>query len=396
MPIYSHSQLSVYEQCPLKYKLRYRDKIKRVIESIESFLGSRVHETLQKCYDDLRFNKVNSLANLLAYYNNIWRKNWNASIIITKEELTQEHYRILGEKLIGTYYARYAPFNSDITIGVEMNIRFSLDEENKYRLTGYIDRLSRTQDDLYEIHDYKTSSYLPPQEEIDKDKQLALYHVGIQKKWPDIRNINLVWHYMAFDRELVSHRSPEAITSLVEDTKKLIDEIESARDFPPHESSLCNWCEYPDLCPLRKHIFKVEALPSNEYLSEPGVVLVNKYAVLKSEKEEIENEMNKVKEAIFDYAIKEELDVIKGSGHKIRVKFDEKLKFPGKQDAERQKLDAIIKEAGKWNEVSDLNTTALTDVVENKLWDKDLIDKVLKYGRIEGSSSIHLLKLPDV
>ena len=27
MPIYSHSQLSTYEQCPLKYKLCYEDKI---------------------------------------------------------------------------------------------------------------------------------------------------------------------------------------------------------------------------------------------------------------------------------------------------------------------------------------------------------------------------------
>jgi hypothetical protein len=40
MPIYSHSQLSTYEGCPLKYKLRYRDKIKREQEGIEAFTGS--------------------------------------------------------------------------------------------------------------------------------------------------------------------------------------------------------------------------------------------------------------------------------------------------------------------------------------------------------------------
>ncbi|MBN2186845.1 MAG: PD-(D/E)XK nuclease family protein [Dehalococcoidia bacterium] len=37
MPIYSHSQLSMYEGCPLKYKLRYRDRIKRDIEGVEGF-----------------------------------------------------------------------------------------------------------------------------------------------------------------------------------------------------------------------------------------------------------------------------------------------------------------------------------------------------------------------
>jgi len=69
MPIYSHSQLSKYEECPLKYKLYYKDRIRRETEGIESFLGLMVHETLRKCYDDLRFTKVNSLSDLLAYYN---------------------------------------------------------------------------------------------------------------------------------------------------------------------------------------------------------------------------------------------------------------------------------------------------------------------------------------
>ena len=221
MPIYSHSQLSMYEECPLKYKLRYRDRIKRDIEGVEGFLGSMVHETLKKCYDDLRFTKINSLSNLLAYYNKIWQENWHDSIIITRQELTQEHYRVLGEKLIGTYYKRYSPFDSDITIGTEMGLNFALGDEKKYRMTGYIDRLSRTEDGVYEIHDYKTSAYLLSQEQVDNDRQLALYHIGVQKKWPDIKSIRLIWHYLAFDRELVSYRTPEAISNLVQDTKEL-------------------------------------------------------------------------------------------------------------------------------------------------------------------------------
>ena len=395
MPIYSHSQLSMYQDCPLKYKLRYRDRIKRDVEGIEAFLGSRVHETLQKCYKDLRFTRVNSLDDLLAYYNKVWQENWHDSIVITRQELTQEHYRALGEKLIETYYKRHAPFDSEITIGTEMGLNFSLDDENKYRMTGYIDRLSRTQDDVYEIHDYKTSAFLPSQEDADNDRQLALYHVGIQKRWPDIKNIRLIWHYLAFDTELVSYRTPEAISSIIEDTRNLIDEIESARDFPPRESGLCGWCEYPDLCPLRKHFVKVEALPVNEYLNEPGVVLVNKYAALRNEAKQIDKEIEKVREAILDYARSEEVEVIKGSDYKARVRFDEKLKFPGKNDVGRLELDAIIKEAGMWPEVSQLDTTSLIRVIEDRLWSKDLIEKVIKYGRIETSGSIYISNLKN-
>lgn len=395
MPIYSHSQLSKYEECPLKYKLYYKDRIRRETEGIESFLGLMVHETLRKCYDDLRFTKVNSLSDLLAYYNKIWRENWHDSIFVTRKDLTPEHYRALGKKLIETYYERYSPFDSDITIGTEVSLNFPLDEDNKYRMRGYIDRLSRTQDGAHEIHDYKTSAYLPSQEDADKDRQLGLYHIGIQKRWPDVENIRLVWHYLAFDRELVSHRTSEAISNLAQDTIRLIDEIESARDFPPRESRLCDWCEYPDLCPRRKHFFMVEALPVNEYLNEPGVVLVNKYAALKNEKARIEEDMEKVKEAILDYSKREGVEVIKGSDYKAKVRFGERLKFPGKSDAERPELDKAIKEVGRWDEVSQLDIALLTHVIEAELWSKDLIDKVMKYGRIEESDSVHISKLKD-
>ena len=395
MQVYSHSQLSTYEQCPLKYKLHYRDRIKRDIEGIEGFLGTIAHETLKKCYDNLRFSKVNTLADLLAYYNKIWQENWHDSILITKHDLTQDNYRARGEEMIKGYYERYSPFDSDITIGTEMNLNFALDELNKYRMTGYIDRLSRTRGNTYEIHDYKTSAHLPGQQDVDSDRQLALYHIGIQKKWPDITDVRLIWHYLSFDTELVSCRSPEALSNLVQDTRNLIDEIATSLVFPPKESPLCDWCEYPDLCPLRKHPTMVAALPANEYLNEPGVVLVNKYAAFKNEGARIKTEMDRVREAILDYARKEGTEVINGSDCRARVKFDQRLKFPGKNDMERQELDETIKEAGKWEEVSQLDTTALSNAVENNLWDKGLIDSVKQYGSIEASNSIHISKLKE-
>ena len=370
-------------------------RLSRDIEGVEAFLGSRVHDTLKKCYDDARLTKVNSLNDLFSYYDNIWQKNWHDSIVITKKDLTQEHYQALGKKMIETYYQRYTPFDSDMTIQTEMRLNFTLDDENKYRLLGYIDRLSRTTNGIYQIHDYKTSAHLPSQEDADNDRQLGLYQIGVRKKWPDINNIKLIWHYVAFDRELISSRSDEAISKLVLETTRLIDEIDSATDFPPKESGLCDWCEYPDLCPMRKHFYTVEALPMNEYLSEPGVVLVNKYAELKEKASEIEEELGKVKEAIFDYARREQVEMIKGSDRKVRVKFDGKLRFPGKNEAERQELEETIKSSGKWMEVSQLDTTVITRIVESGLWDKELIDEVMKYGRIEKTSSIYLSKLKD-
>lgn len=393
MPVYSHSQLKTHEDCPRKFRLRYIERIKREKQGVEAFMGTMVHDTLQKCYEDARRARLNTLPDLLCHYESNWRKDWNAEILITREGLTEDHYFSLGRKLISDYYERFAPFDSDITIGTEMLVNFSLDGGERYKMRGYIDRLSRTADGAHQIHDYKTSAHLPAQQEADSDRQLALYDLGIRQKWPDIGDVRLVWHYLAFDRDLVSARSGDDLSRMVADTKRIIDEIECAVDHPPRESALCAWCEYPDLCPQRKHLVLVEALPVNSFLSEPGVLLVNRYVELRDKEKQIAEEMDLVKEAIVEYACREGVAAIRGSGHVARVKLGEKLKFPGKNDPQREELDSAIMEAGKWMEVSQLDVPALAKAVENKLWDADLIGRVEGFGLVESTSTIHVSKL---
>jgi len=395
MPTYSHSRLSTYENCPYQFKLTYIDRIKREREGIEAFLGNRVHETLKKCYDDIRRTKLDTIDELFSYYENLWQKNWHDDIVINRQDLTAEHYRNLGRKMLETYYQRYAPFSVDVTIGTELMLNFALNEKKKYRLTGLVDRLARAPDGIIWIHDYKTSAYLPSQEEADRERQLALYQIGVSKRWPVIRDIRLVWHYLAFDCELISQRSEESLAKLVSNITDLIDRIESDIEFKPKESGLCDWCEYPDLCPQRKHQFIVESLPPNQYLNEPGVVLVNKFAELKQKAGEIDQELEEVREALINYAQRENVTVVTGSNHKIRVRSDMKLKFPGKNDAERNALDKIIIQAGKWNEVSQLDTNAIIHVIEHESWDKSLIDQIMQYGKLEETTSVSLSKLKE-
>ncbi|MBM4451986.1 MAG: PD-(D/E)XK nuclease family protein [Chloroflexi bacterium] len=395
MAVYSHSQLSMYEECPRKYKLYYRDKIRPDTEAIELFLGSRVHEALKKCYDDLKFMKVCSLEELLAYYRNIWHRNWHPAVVVSRTDLTAEHYKARGEELIKKFYRRNSPFNTDLTIGTEMKLDFSLDDSGKYKMLGYVDRLSRLPDGTFAINDYKTSVNLPTQQAADGDRQLGLYHIGVQRKWPNAQNIRLVWHYLDFETELVSERTPQAISALIQSTKRLIDIIEADTVFSPRESASCEWCEYLDICPRTKHGFMVRELPLEEYLSEPGVVLVNKYAELKAEARRIDEEIDRIKEKLVDYAKNNDAEVIKGNGYKVSVTFSEKLKFPGKRDEGRDELEGIIRGAGKWDEVSTLDTHALQDVLEEGTWKQDLLDEIREYGELEQSSSVRLSKLRE-
>jgi len=82
MTVYSHSRLSCYEQCPAKFKLQYIDKVETEVEqSVEAFLGSQVHETLEKLYRDLSYQKMNSLDELLCFFRDDWKKNWSDDIV---------------------------------------------------------------------------------------------------------------------------------------------------------------------------------------------------------------------------------------------------------------------------------------------------------------------------
>ena len=68
MPVYSHSRLSAFEKCPLQYRYRYLDRIKRDTQSIEAFLGNRVHDALEKLYRYLLASKLPSLDEILSHY----------------------------------------------------------------------------------------------------------------------------------------------------------------------------------------------------------------------------------------------------------------------------------------------------------------------------------------
>jgi putative RecB family exonuclease len=399
MPTYSHSQLSTYETCPQQYKLAYIDKIEIETEGVEAFMGSRVHNALEKLYRDLKVTKLNTLEELLTFYNQGWEKNWSERVQIIRKEYSSEDYRHLGEKCIADYYKRYYPFDQGRTLDLEETIYFPLEEERGYWIRGIIDRLTLVDNDILEIHDYKTSGRLPTQDVINSDRQLAFYQMGVQGKWKDIREIRLVWHYLSFDTEIQSSRAPEELHRLRKETLELIQRIEADRQFIPKEGPLCDWCDYQVFCPRRKHLIIVESLPLNEYLHEEGVNLVNRYVELRERKrlwnEEIDAELTKVEEALFAYAQREELEAIFGGDHVAKIKIETKEKYPLKGDPNRKVLDEVIKKAGKWMEVSDLNPWMLARVIDRRGWHPSLVKRVKEFASLEESRSITLSKLKE-
>jgi len=376
--LYSHSRLSTFEQCPLKFKFAYIDKIETEIEeTIEAFLGSRVHEALEKLYKDLKFQKLNTLKELLDFFNSEWKKNWNDAIIIVRNEYDQENYKKMGEKFLTDYYERYKPFNHTRTIALETEKTVDLNE--KYKIHIRIDRLAISNNNIYEIHDYKTSNSLPTQQELDNDRQLAIYAYGIKKIYPDAEKIKLIWHYLAFDKEMSSERIEEQLESLKKEVIKLIEIIEAEREFPPKVSTLCDWCEFQKLCPEWKHKFKTEELSPNEYLTDNGVQLVNKFAEAKEESDKLAEKLEKIREALIEYAKKEKVSMVFGSDVKASVKSYPKLSFPKKYDQNQQEFFEAVKKIGLWDALATVDVYELSKRINRHEIHPDLIKLLSKF-----------------
>ena len=397
MTIYSHSRLSTFEQSPQKFKLKYIDKVETDIEEgVEAFLGSRTHETLEKLYRDLQYQKENTLEELLDFLHVEWDKNWNDSIVIVRKGYNKDNYLKMAEKFITDYYNRYQPFDQSKTISIEDRILINLDEAGNYILQGYIDRLVETRDGFYEIHDYKTSARLSRKKELDRDRQLALYSIGIKNDFPDYQDIELVWHFLAFDKELRSKRNENELNQLKNDTIKLIDQIENTERFPSNPTGLCNWCEYQPICNEWAHLYKLDNKPANIYLNDPGVKLVNNYAEIQKRKkkiiDEIDNQLAQIKEAIITLAQNEKFDVVYGSNHKIKVRIIEKTSYPLKNDDKRIKLNNIIKNAGRWGEISELDVHALNRKISEGILPQDLVRKIEKFQTVKQVKNIYISK----
>lgn len=247
---FSHSSLSTFEKCPRHYHFRYVERRPVDTESVEAFVGKRVHEVLERLYLFVGDGRVPSLERVVWRYHRNWADQFDAvRIRIARSGTEADQYRAAGERCLANYYRGHYPFDADETLGLEKPVRFALDASGGYSVRGIIDRLVRARDGTLEIHDFKTGRRVPRQEELDRDRQLALYELGVRAELGEIGSVRLVWHYVLSGQVRTSSRTPEQLDALCRETAALIDRIRAERVFEPRPSALCGWCEYRDVCP---------------------------------------------------------------------------------------------------------------------------------------------------
>ena len=384
MAVYSHSRVSMYENCPYAYKLKYIDRVEVDIPTtIEAFMGDLVHQTLEKMYKDKKFKKRVSKAMLVRFFKDLWDREYSKDILIVKEGLTAENYKKMGIKFISDYYDTYK--NDDMTIlGLETQDKMTLPDGNKWHVR--IDKLG-CKGDVYYVCDYKTNSRMKDQEEADSDRQLAMYSIWVKNRFKDAKKVVLKWHMLAFNKEAISERSNQQLEKLQQEVINIIKEIENAKEFPRNQTALCDYCVFKQMCPSFKHEFELKKKPVEKFKKDFGVLLVDEFSEIKSKLSELREKEDEFKEKLIEFGKQFGVDAIYGSNKIAKLKEFDKIVMP----EDKEEFIKLMKEKGIYDECSMVCYPKLNSkVINGEL--EEIKDKV----QIEKDWRISLSKRKDV
>jgi len=237
----SSTKIGTYDSCPLKYRLKYIDKVPERKTRATGEFGSIMHTILEEFHGlDSENQTKDALFGLL-------EKHWREDSFEYRQR--GEEFKKQGEEIL-TEYFRFVQENPPNVVGREKAFSYTMPDIN-VKISGKIDRIDE-EDDGLAIVDYKTSR---KKEKAEKNLQMALYTEAILND--AVSDINgtpgkASLHFLRHGEDpLSSHTFSEE--ELEESRVKIRDVASGIRagsfgtkksDFP------CQYCDYKDfLCP---------------------------------------------------------------------------------------------------------------------------------------------------
>jgi RecB family exonuclease len=239
----SASQLSTYDDCPLRYAHQYGLRVKDDAGPAMT-LGTIVHEVLAEFLRPDREGEHSRDA-LLAIAAECWREDI-ARYRPQVEECRRDYYAMLDTWWAGEGEAL------DRTQVLKVEHGFDI-EVGGVRLVGAIDRIDRTAEGI-RIIDYKTGRSEPRPDSLTDDIQLAVYHLAATLD-PELaafgppRQLQLLYvrTMHAFEQPILAGHADTTTARVL----AAADDIRLER-FEPSVDAACRNCSFHRLCPLQR------------------------------------------------------------------------------------------------------------------------------------------------
>ncbi len=229
----SNSKRDTFNQCKLKYRYRYVDRLDEYDISNTDALhfGSYIHQIFE---DGLEATSLEEL-NLLA-------------------EKHKENYKFASsyDKKVQPCLENFLRLNSSFPEVGTAELHFDLEIAEGINLNGYIDRIIKGKDGGVLVIDYKTGRREKDKIELYQDPQLKGYVYAVHKLYGvPLDKITAAHYYPITDNfvnvQYTSNQIYAHIRSVVDDVWKIRKSKKD--DLVPIRNQYCNWCSYKSLCP---------------------------------------------------------------------------------------------------------------------------------------------------
>jgi len=261
----SHSSISTYRACPLRYGFRYVERRPGEVSPGQFAFGNAVHTAFEA------FGRARIRARLEGGPTpglEVLQEALDAKLArsgLAPEEVDEARRRAVP--VLKRFLAREAattaePVAVELGFGVDVWLSTATtdgtaeQQADRVRFVGYVDRVDRAADGSTEIVDYKTGR-ARPQADVDADAQLTAYAFGCARgglrdpatgvALPPASRLGL---YFAEAGELTwTTRTDEQLAAfeagLIETVGRIRVRLFDARPAPWR----CRWCEYRRECP---------------------------------------------------------------------------------------------------------------------------------------------------
>jgi putative RecB family exonuclease len=386
---FSYSKMSLYEECPLKYKFKYIDKIKEEPKYYFAF-GSAIHAALEFLYS-VRNPPFPTIEEVCEAF----RREWNQKSYLEKGYRTQQRADDDFQKgllMLKAYYehnrARFAP---------PFLVEYSTDVEVDGLLVRTIsDRIEHLGGGEITIIDYKTGKDVrrePAQlymyqkiTEMDprlKEKIAEIYGQRVSS----VKIRELLYYHVPTNKEYSFERAGDKeIGSFWERVLGVAENIRGLKfEATPSERG-CAWCDYKSLCPS---FFGGHPHPADLVLPEVEKIetLVDRYGRLRERMEELQAQLDEVAAGIARAA--KDGGEYSGSSFTAQVKKNSRWEFK-----DREAVIGVLNQFDLYRKALTLTLSGITSVLDSADLPEEARKRLLEQAVKKTAVDIKVTKKP--
>ncbi len=362
----SHSSITLYGECPQKYKFRYVDLIPEKPRHFFSF-GRSVHSALEFFYG-VTTPVPPSFEDLLANYKEVWVPEGY------RNPAQEAEYFEEGKRILKAFHEKHVK-DFHLPLHVEYGFEFELEG---VPVKGFVDRVDKLPDGRLAVVDYKTGKKLATGR-LEIDAQLTMYQYACETQLGAEVGDLIFYHLPTLKEHRASRRGTQLVDELKTRVVNTAEAITKEKFDPKPDEMVCRWCDYKPICPIFKDQYAgVAAAPAKAKTEPELALLVDAYGDALAKAEAAKKEAEKAGKELAALLKKKGYVRAFGASHEVTLNSAVKWEF-----MDKKKVLEIIKKAGVYDSVLAPSAPLVTKLVETGT-DADLRARLTELGeRVE-------------